>query len=282
LVFEENPYFCMQETSVMWLRVATVLYAFGLAHAMLSAFRKSRRLFPYALGAFAVGSILHLVSIVEEALQIGGFPAYNTYQSFSLFGFLIAVAFLFVYWKYRFEALSGFIFPLVFLTSLVASLSSPLASWSSAQVRDHWLLAHVVLVLLGYAALLVTGVASVIYLVQEWQLKAKKPRLFYDRLPPLLSLDDLISKAMTWGFIFVTAGVVAGITWASIESGTQWITEPRIALSLLTWVLYLVMVFLRVSIGWRGRKAAIMVISLLGFFAATWASHARIASLFPR
>ena len=43
-------------------------------------------------------------------------------------------------------------------------------------MRGAWLTVHVVLVLLGYAALLLTAVASVLYLFQERQLKSKKPR----------------------------------------------------------------------------------------------------------
>ena len=42
-------------------------------------------------------------------------------------------------------------------------------------MRDAWLLVHVMMVLLGYAALLLTAVASIFYLIQERQLKRKKP-----------------------------------------------------------------------------------------------------------
>jgi len=51
-------------------------------------------------------------------------------------------------------------------------------------------------VLLGYAALLFTAVASVVYLFQERELQDPKPRKSYYRLPALGTLDDLISKRM--------------------------------------------------------------------------------------
>jgi ABC-type uncharacterized transport system permease subunit len=267
----------MHEMSVVWLRIATVLYAGGLLHSILSTLGKPRRIFPAALATFIVGAVLHLVSIVEETILIRSFPANNFYQSFSLFGFLIALVFLFVYWRYRFESLSGFIFPLVFLMTLIGSLGTPVRTWSSHELRDAWLLVHVVLVLVGYAALLLTAVGSLVYLVQEWQLKSKRRR--FEKLPPLLTMDDLISKSMAAGFVFITLAVIAGSTWAFVESGTSWITHPRIALSLLTWFAYLVMVFLRYSAGWRGRKAAIMALSVLGCSALTWAAHAELGAL---
>jgi ABC-type transport system involved in cytochrome c biogenesis permease subunit len=87
---------------------------------------------------------------------------------------------------------------------------------------------------------------------------------------------------MTAGFVCITLAVIAGSTWASIESGARWIGDPRIVISLVTWGLYLVMVFLRATAGWRGRKAALMVIALVGFSALTWAAHTGLRSLFTR
>ena len=39
------------------------------------------------------------------------------------------------------------------------------------------------------------------------------------------------------------------------------------------------MVFLRVTAGWRGRKAAVMAVTVLGCSALTWAAHARLGSM---
>ena len=88
---------------------------------------------------------------------------------------------------------------------------------------------HVVLVLVGYAALLFTAVAAVLYLMQERELKRKKPRSFYHRLPPLGTLDDLITSFMGLGFVLITLAVIAGSTWAFVELGTRWIADPKIA-----------------------------------------------------
>jgi ABC-type uncharacterized transport system permease subunit len=272
----------MQSMSVLWARLAVALYSLGLFHALLSVMRREVNLFRLALGAFYAGVILQMVSIVEEGLSMGHFPANDFYQSVSLCAFLIAALYLVVYWRYGFESLSVFIFPLVFILTLVGALRSPAAAWTDTTVRGAWLMVHVLLVLVGYAALLLTAVASVTYLILERQLKTKKVRAGFDRLPPLGSLDELMTKAMTAGFVCITLAVIAGSTWASIESGARWIGDPRIVISLVTWGLYLVMVFLRATAGWRGRKAALMVIALVGFSALTWAAHTGLRSLFTR
>jgi ABC-type uncharacterized transport system permease subunit len=269
----------MAEMSVIWLRVAAALYSLGLLHAILTLVRRREHLFGVALGAFSLGSVFHFVSITEEGLVNNRCPITNFYETLSMCAFLVVVLYLFVYWRYKMASLSAFIFPLVFVMALVATLGNPVSAWSSPVVRNAWLSVHIVLVLLGYAALVITAVGSVLYLFQERELKARKPRNFYYRLPPLGTLDDLISKSMAIGFVLITLAVVAGSTWAFIELKTAWIGQPKIAISFFTWGIYLALVFLRRAAGWRGRKAAIMTVTVLGFSAITWAAHARLGAL---
>jgi ABC-type transport system involved in cytochrome c biogenesis permease subunit len=269
----------MAEMSVIWLRVATALYSIGLLHAILTLVRKREHLFRVALAALAIGAVLHCVSIVEEGLLMNHCPIANIYETLSMCAFLITTAFLFVYWRYRTESLSVFIFPLVFVMTLVATMGNPVEAWSSPVVRNTWLTVHIVLVLLGFAALAFTAGAAILYLFQERELKRKKPHKLYYRLPPLGTLDELISRSMALGFVLITLAVIAGTTWAFIEHKTHWISQPAIAISFITWGGYLAMVFLRVTAGWRGRKAAIMVIVVVGLSALTWAAHARLGAL---
>ena len=256
----------MGETAVFWLRVTLGLYSLGLGHALLTVIRRRQRLFGVALAAFSIAAVFHLVSIVEEGLAAGRIPVGNLYQSASLIGFLITGLFLLVYWKYKYESLAVFIFPIVFLFTLVASFGHPVESWTNPALRSSWLAVHVVLALLGYAALFLTCVAAVMYLIQEREVKSKKPRAFYYRLPPLGALDDLAYKTMAVGFVLVTLALVAGSFWAFVEWGTRWAVDRKIILAFVTWGVYLAMIFTRWTIGWRGRKAAYFAI--VGFCCA--------------
>jgi len=269
----------MAQMSVIWLRVAAALYSIGLLHAILTLVRRREHLFRVALGAFGLGSVFHFVSIVEEGIVNNRCPISNFYESLAMCAFLVVVVYLVVHWRYKLESLSVFIFPLVFVMVLVATMGNPVSAWTSPIVRNAWLTVHVVLVLLGIAALLITGMASVLYLFQERELKNKKPRAFYYRLPPLGTLDEVISKSMTLGFVLMTLAVIAASTWAFIEYGTEWINRPSIAISFFTWGIYMALVFLRTTAGWRGRKAAIMTVAVLGLSAVTWVAHARLGTM---
>src|SRR6266513_5452632 len=207
----------MAEMSVIWLRVAAALYSLGLLHAILTLVRRREHLFRVAFAAFALGSVFHLVSIVEEGIVNNHCPITNFYETLSMCSFLVVVIYLAVHLRYKVESLSVFIFPLVFVMALVSTLGNPVSAWSSPMVRNAWLTLHIVLVLLGFAALLFTAVASVVYIFQERELKTKKPRKFYYRLPPLGTLDELISRSMAVGFVLMTLAVIVASTWAFIE-----------------------------------------------------------------
>src|SRR5438270_7737968 len=154
----------MAEMSVIWLRVAALLYSLGLLHAILAITQRRENMFRYALAAARVGVILHLVSVIEEGLITGHCPIANFYETMSLCALTIMALFLAVHWRYKLESLSIFMFPLVFVMTLVATMARPVGVWSSPAIRNIWLTTHIVLVLLGYAALLLTAVSAVIYL----------------------------------------------------------------------------------------------------------------------
>jgi ABC-type transport system involved in cytochrome c biogenesis permease subunit len=267
----------MTETSVIWLRVAAALYSIGLVDSVLLLTRQKEPFFRTALGAFCLGGLFHLVSMVELGLLQHQFPVTDIYQRLSLCAFLITVSFLFAYWKYRTASLSVFIFPLVFVLALIAALGNNDSVWSSAALKNSWLIAHIVFSLLGYAALLFTAVAAVLYLVQEQRLKKKKLGAGTGfRLPPLGVLDDLVSSSLSLGFVFITIGIILSTVWASAEFGMKWITNPQIGISFITWGFYLVLIFFRTSAGWRGRKAALLAIAALFFSVVTWMTHGGI------
>jgi ABC-type transport system involved in cytochrome c biogenesis permease subunit len=268
----------MGESSILWLRVATGLYSLGLLDAIITVLRRREQLFRAALAAFGLGALFQLVSLVEQGLLQHHIPVNDIFETTSLCAFAITISFFVVYWRYKTESLSVFVFPLVFVLSLIAALRNPVSGWPSEAVRNAWLTVHIVLILLGYAALLFTAAAATVYLIQERELKRKQSLSRYRILPPLGTLDELISKSLAAGFTFITAGIIVGSVWAFVEHGTRWLGDSRITISFITWAIYLALVFFRVSAGWRGRKAAILAIIALFCSAVTWVAHAHLES----
>ena len=203
--------------SVLWLRTAAALYSCGLLYALVTVLRKTSRLFRPALIAFALGAVFHFVSIVELHAETGRLPLDNFYETSSTCAFLIAVLFLATYSYYRIEIFGVCLFPLVFFLTLIGAMEFPVASWSSPQIRNAWLIVHISTVLIGYAALILSAVGSVYYLLQERRLKRKEVSADANPLPPLATLDRVITQSMNFGFVFITLATASGLIWAFIE-----------------------------------------------------------------
>jgi len=116
---------------------------------------------------------------------------------------------------------------------------------------------------LGYGTFAVAFCLAIIYLIQEHQLKRKKPGAFYYRLPSLEVLDFLSHKILSFGFPCLTIAIITGAMWASKAWGSYWSWDPKETWSLITWFIYAALIHTRVAVGWRGRKAAYLAI--IGF-----------------
>jgi ABC-type transport system involved in cytochrome c biogenesis permease subunit len=233
-------------------------------------------LYPLARGAFRIGATLQAVAIVELGMASDRIPVDNPYQTLNVCAFLIAVLFLAVEWKYHFVGTAVAHFPLVFVMTLAAAAEPRVTgALTGVRGRETWLAIHIVLVLAGYASLLLTAAASICYLIQERRLKTKKPGRLLERLPPLATLDNLISSSLGVAFILITLAVVLVIMWEfTYSAGTAWISDPRVTVSLFTWALLLATTYLHATAGWRGRKAAVMALVVLGCSIVTWTAHA--------
>ena len=89
--------------------------------------------------------------------------------------------------------------------------------------------------------------------------------LFYKRLPSLEALDQLNSHCLAVGFPLLTLGMITGSIWSKQTWGMYWQWDPKETWSLVTWFFYAALLHQRFTVGWRGRREAIMAI--IGFLA---------------
>src|SRR5439155_95996 len=99
--------------------------------------------------------------------------------------------------------------------------------------------------------------------IQERELKSKRPRAFYYRLPSLDVCDELYYRSLVFGLPFLSAGILTGFVWASQTWKGPWELDPKIVASLVTWLIYLTLFSTRLSGSWRGRRAAYVAVSNL-------------------
>lgn len=260
---------------LLWLKVAVAFYAFGLLYAIAAASRPCNFLSKIVLPVSGLGMVFHFVSLTELAMLNGhfSFTIMSIHESESLLAFVILTVFLLMYWRYRTLSPGIFIFPLVFLLTFASSIAQEPPRMDSPLLRGGWIAAHVALIFTGYAALFLSFGASILYLLQERSLKAKQIAGFLTRLPALETIDEIGYKSLLLGFPFMTFGLIAGAVIAQARFGPMYFRDPKILLSLLMWLVYMVLLYTRWNSGWRGRRAAYL--ATFAFLAAVsaWAAN---------
>jgi len=214
--------------------------------------------------ALGLGLALHGAAFAIPAFQTHRLPVSDVRTALSFFALLVTAAFFFVYLGYRITALGVFMLPLVFVLTLISALR-PEDSFSSAAFRGGWLLVHIASMCLGYTGFFLSFVAAMMYLIQERELKSKRPKAFYYRLPSLEVCDEIYYRSLLFGLPFLTIGILTGFVWASRAWKGPWELDPKILASLLTWSIYLVLFSTRLSGSWRGRRGA--YVAIFGFVA---------------
>jgi ABC-type uncharacterized transport system permease subunit len=257
--------------SILWLRVALGCYAVGLLYTLVALTRTREVLNRIALHSAYLGMIFHLVSLTESALSSGQTALASVQNVESVLGFLIMVVFMVVFLIYHTTSPGIVVFPLVFLLTLVAATGQqPLLS---PQVHRGWLFTHIALILAGYAALVLSFGASLLYLIQERSLKSKKSGGILARLPALEVIDEIGFRSLLLGFPFMTLGLIVGTVLAQARFGHVNFFDPRIFLSIMMWAVYLLLLYTRWTAGWRGRRAAYLASGAFLAAVVAWAAN---------
>jgi ABC-type uncharacterized transport system permease subunit len=258
--------------SLLWLRFALACYLIGLVYAFV-AHRLTSDLFSrVALHAASIGMVFHFVSLVELFLSGQGVWA-SVHNGESLLAFLSMTFFMIVYAIYRTTSPGVVVFPIVFFLTFVAAVDQQPVLLTSFVSHKGWLVAHIILIFTGYAALMLSFGASLLYLVQERRLKSKKPASVISFLPALEVIDQIGYRSLLLGFPFMTLGLLTGTILAVTTYGHVDFLDPVFLFSVLMWAVYMIMVFTRWNSGWRGRRAAVLATFAFAAAVVAWAAN---------
>jgi cytochrome c-type biogenesis protein CcsB len=206
------------------------------------------------------GFIFHTIFLCVQYAALGTAPVLDLKSAFSFFSWCIVLVFLVFHLKFRIMVLGSFVAPFAAFLMIISSA----IPWAAGPVKpifkSIWLTFHVATIFLGNGLFAITFVAAIMYLIQERQIKQKHFGSFYSRLPSLATLDSINHYALIWGFPFLTLGMITGSIYAQVALGSYWQWDPKEVWSLVTWLFYAALLHERLTVGWRGRRAAVMSI----------------------
>jgi ABC-type transport system involved in cytochrome c biogenesis permease subunit len=205
------------------------------------------------LAVFALAACM-----IFRTIATGHGPFANMYEFSVAFAFGILVAYMWFEHKYHQRLLGLVVMPVALAMMLYAwSIQGPVEPLVPALQNSLLLTVHVATAIVAYGSFAIAFAAALLYLVQpeggRWGLP--KPQV----------LDEIGYRAVVVGFPFLTLTILLGAVWAETAWGTYWSWDPKETASLVTWLIYGAYLHARVMRGWRGQRAAVILV--LGFVA---------------
>jgi ABC-type uncharacterized transport system permease subunit len=246
------------------LTLAGYVVAAGLYLTALS--RGGDRLARWAWVALAGAFLLHAVDIGVRCVA-GIHPVATPQEAVSFATFVTVGAYLVLSRRGRLQVAGSFVTPVAIILLLVARATPAGDRGAPAPALGVIGRVHVSLAAVGVALFALAAALSLLYLLEETQLRHKRFGVLFHHGPPLARLDYYGHLCVTLGFPIFTAALVTGAMWVTrLPVRPPGVLRPEYVLALVTWLSFAALLIARLTAGWRGRRAA--VLTLVGFGAA--------------
>lgn len=201
----------------------------------------------------SAGALAQTAYMVLRWIAAGRAPFSNMFESLVLFAWAIVVVYLAIQVRRQIPVLAA-------ATALLAVLTLAYASTYQDNtihplmpaLQSPWLTVHVFTCFLGYGGFAIAALSSIGYLLTP----ENRPQIE-------AAFDMATAKTISFGFLFLTAGIMTGAVWANQAWGTYWSWDVKETWALITWFIYAVFLHCRFMRGWKGKRAA--WISVIGF-----------------
>lgn len=160
--------------------------------------------------AIAIGFALQTAFLSIRGHALHRCPLTNLFEILIFLAWSVALIYLLVGPVYRLSLMGAFTAPLVFAIQTLALLSPIDVQHSPKPAPNSWLEFHASMSMVAYGAFALAGIAGVMYLVQDRQLKTRQIHSIFYHLPPLSDLFNAITRLLWWGFGLYTVGLVSG------------------------------------------------------------------------
>nr|YP_008577287.1 cytochrome c biogenesis protein [Eucalyptus salmonophloia]AGC58696.1 cytochrome c biogenesis protein [Eucalyptus salmonophloia] len=238
--------------------------------------------------------------LVTRWIYSGHFPLSDLYESLIFLSWSFSVIHMFPYFKKHKNSLSTITAPSTIFTQGFAT-SGLLTEMHQSEIvvpalQSQWLMMHVSMMILGYAALLCGSLLSVALLVitlrKAIRVFSKKNNFLnesfsfveiqymnersnvllttsfcssrnYYRAQLIQQLDQWSYRIISLGFLFLTIGILSGAVWANEAWGSYWNWDPKETWAFITWTLFAIYLHTRTNKNWESLNCAI--VASIGF-----------------
>lgn len=194
-----------------------------------------------------------------------------------LIGLLLAPAIVYIQSRPRLFGLSLFAIPLLVLI-LAWGVCATLWTYRPFNLDSFapaWTVFHLSVTYVGLLCCAMGAAGGAMYLFVQSRLKSKAGLGQVNPMASLETLETLIIRAATLGFVLLTLSLISGLVMVTQSDhatslGKAWWSSPKVWLAAAAWIVYAVLINVRSFSTVRGRRAAWLAIAGLVLVLATY------------
>nr|YP_010141437.1 cytochrome cheme attachment protein [Rubus tsangii]YP_010171563.1 cytochrome c biosis protein [Rubus glandulosopunctatus]YP_010171983.1 cytochrome c biosis protein [Rubus rubroangustifolius]YP_010240998.1 CcsA [Rubus hirsutus]QQK91597.1 cytochrome cheme attachment protein [Rubus tsangii]QSF19414.1 cytochrome c biosis protein [Rubus glandulosopunctatus]QSF19834.1 cytochrome c biosis protein [Rubus rubroangustifolius]QTG40406.1 CcsA [Rubus hirsutus]UDN42131.1 cytochrome c biogenesis protei len=239
--------------------------------------------------------------LITRWIFLGHLPLSDLYESLIFLSWGFSIIHMIPYLKKQKNHLSAITAPSAIFTQGFATSGLLTEMHQSAilvpALQSHWLMMHVSMMVLGYAALLCGSLLSLALLVITFRkfirIFSKSNNLLtelfsfgeiqyvnernnvlqntslissqnYYRYQLIQQLDRWSYRIISLGFILLTIGILSGAVWANEAWGSYWNWDPKETWAFITWTVFAIYLHIRTNKNFESINSAI--VASMGFF----------------
>ncbi|NLH17194.1 MAG: cytochrome c biogenesis protein CcsA [Phycisphaerae bacterium] len=211
------------------------------------------------------------ILLVFRAAAIRGFPLTGIFESMIFLLILLGITFIWssLFLHHAWFA-SGMAWGLLVLVVLAATVAGP-ASTLQKEAQTPWIAIHALSMIIAGVLIVFSAVIAVLWLYSSRRLKDKRISALFGKMPSLDKLEALNLLGLQFSFVALSIGLFTGIVLAIVKSSSlnmtihDWITDSKIVMTLLAWLIMLLTLLLKYGLGVRGKALARMTLIVCFF-----------------
>jgi len=199
----------------------------------------------------ALGLLLHAWLLYQDVFAQGfNFGLANALSSI----FWLTVL---IYWladlKHQLHSLQAFVLPPAAVFSLLPAFYTQSHFMPEASARLF--IVHIAIALLAYSLFTFAALHALLMTIAERGLHNKPTLIKLPSFPPLMVMESLLFKVITFGFVLLTFTLISGMLFSEEIFGKALQFNHKVIFSIASWLIYGWLLFGRYQYGWRGKKA---------------------------
>ena len=202
-------------------------------------------------GFIGLGLILH-GSLLYQDIFIGDLNL-NIANAVSLIFWLTVLIYWIADFKHQLHSLQALVLPPAAVTVLLQAKFHDNVVVSFA--NDALFIAHIVIAMLAYSLFTFAALHAVLMAAAERALHKKTSLLNLAKFPPLMTMESLLFKTISLGFVLLTFTLVSGMLFSEQIFHQALKFNHKNIFTIISWLIFASLLFGRARYGWRGRTA---------------------------